>query len=284
MRFNMSRLSKTLNLLQPVTTPYELIRIGENSDGGYVLPNDLEGVTECLSFGFGGIKSFEDSLAQLGIRSHIFDNLSDSKNIIASCSELIKFHHGFLGTLRAAKIPIYRIKDAIREANISSNDIILQMDVESSEYEALLEVDIGTLKRFRIIIVEFHRLNELADSSIFLTLFERLLQKLNSEFFPVHIHGNNAVRPFLVNHLIFPGAVEVTFIRRDRLTNASVKFKTGNIRNAFDRNCNPDKKEIDIYFPVESYKSSKITRLLWYYRTGILWIRSKFRLQRAKQE
>lgn len=43
----------------------------------------------------------------------------------------------------------------------SNNDLMLQMDIEGSEYEVLLDLDDDLLRRFRIMVIEFHDLDEL---------------------------------------------------------------------------------------------------------------------------
>ena len=46
---NKTDLSSFLNDLRVYQT--ELVRLGGNNDGGYLLPNDLEGITACFSPG-----------------------------------------------------------------------------------------------------------------------------------------------------------------------------------------------------------------------------------------
>ena len=59
--------------LRPVKTKYDLIRIGGNNDGGYLLPNDLSGIATCFSPGVDITASFEKDLLSRGIWSHLAD-------------------------------------------------------------------------------------------------------------------------------------------------------------------------------------------------------------------
>ena len=67
-----------INAMIPKPSPCELIRIGGNSDGAYLVPDDLEGVQACFSPGVCNFKKFEDELAtRFGIKSYMCDFSSD---------------------------------------------------------------------------------------------------------------------------------------------------------------------------------------------------------------
>ena len=48
--------------MKPKASPFGLIRIGGNSDGAYLVPDDLQGISCCFSPGVSDRKSFEDEL------------------------------------------------------------------------------------------------------------------------------------------------------------------------------------------------------------------------------
>ena len=56
------RIGDLVKRLRPVTTEHELIRIGADADGGYLVPNDLSGLTACFSPGVDDIASFEQHM------------------------------------------------------------------------------------------------------------------------------------------------------------------------------------------------------------------------------
>jgi hypothetical protein len=60
---NKEELLEIIQKLQPVETGHELIRIGCLNDGGYLIPNDLDGISVCISPGTAGEFSFERHLA-----------------------------------------------------------------------------------------------------------------------------------------------------------------------------------------------------------------------------
>jgi hypothetical protein len=61
------------HLIRPVATNIPLIRIGADEDGGYLIPDDLTGISACYSPGVDQIASFETALLEHGIPSHLAD-------------------------------------------------------------------------------------------------------------------------------------------------------------------------------------------------------------------
>ncbi len=48
-----------INKLRPISCDKTLIRLGPKGDGGYLVPDDLEGIVACFSPGVGSISKFE---------------------------------------------------------------------------------------------------------------------------------------------------------------------------------------------------------------------------------
>ena len=59
--------------LRPHDVGLELIRVGGGHDGGYLVPDDLEGISACFSPGVDTTSSFEEELLQRGIPSLLAD-------------------------------------------------------------------------------------------------------------------------------------------------------------------------------------------------------------------
>ena len=68
-----ARLRALIEKLSPVTCGKELIRLGDDGDGGYLLPDDLGGIAACFSPGVGYSSKFEIDVAARGIRVHMAD-------------------------------------------------------------------------------------------------------------------------------------------------------------------------------------------------------------------
>ena len=59
--------------LRPMDCGIELVRLGGAGDGGYLVPNDLDGIAYCFSPGVDKISNFENDLANRGINSFLAD-------------------------------------------------------------------------------------------------------------------------------------------------------------------------------------------------------------------
>jgi hypothetical protein len=90
---------------------------------------------------------------------------------------------------------------------------ILQMDIESSEYSAILSMSIHNMLKFKYIIVEFHDLNHLKNSigyNIIYSTFTKILAHYNI----VHIHPNNSSLPVSIYEYQVPPVMEFTFMNK----------------------------------------------------------------------
>ncbi len=79
-RINPHEAKETFDILRPKMSPFPLVRIGGAGDGAYLLPDDLAGISGCLSPGVNNYKPFEDELSvKYGIRSDLFDASSSEE-------------------------------------------------------------------------------------------------------------------------------------------------------------------------------------------------------------
>ncbi len=83
--------------LRPLDCGKELIRIGGEGDGGYLVPNDLEGIEYCFSPGVSTTSDFENTLADLHIKSFLADYSVASPPVVRP--EMV-FDKKFLGVCR----------------------------------------------------------------------------------------------------------------------------------------------------------------------------------------
>jgi len=68
-----SELDEFLLRVRSKVTSFDLIRIGEDSDGGYLLSDDFEGIDAYFSPGVSVETHFESALSSKGIMSHLAD-------------------------------------------------------------------------------------------------------------------------------------------------------------------------------------------------------------------
>ena len=197
--------------LRPQECGMELIRIGTDGDGGYLIPDDLEGIKYCFSPGVSTKSDFENQLADRGIRSFLADYSVDYPSINRP---EFTFDKKFLG---AADRREFFTLGTWKDKHLAGyeGDLILQMDIEGFEYQVLLNASEDLLKQFRIVVIEFHFLNRIFDRFTF-GIISSCFDKLLEHFHLVHIHPNNCCGCLKKGNIEIPGVIECTFIRKDR--------------------------------------------------------------------
>lgn len=197
--------------LRPVHTGHSLIRLGPVGDGGYLVPNDLTGIEACFSPGVGLVSGFDSDCAARGMQVFMADASVDGPTISSDSFHFVKAH---LGSGTEGTITTDRwVADSIPN---STADLLLQMDIEGAEFEALTHTSDQALERFRIIVVEFHEFHRLAERDFFdraALVFDKLLRK----HICVHVHPNNCCGNAEVAGVHLPYIAEFTFLRRDRV-------------------------------------------------------------------
>jgi len=211
-RTRLDELQNLLRLLRPYDAGIELIRLGPDGDGGYLLPNDLEGIRYAFSPGVSTESGFEADLASRGLQVFLADFSVDQP---AQLSASFEFDKKFIGCLSD---DTFLTMDEWKRSKIPNDDgdLLLQMDIEGAEFEALYSTSPELLSQFRIMVIEFHYLQELLNKPFFV-LISRLFEKLLRTHSVVHIHPNNCCGSVKSRGLEIPRIAEITFLRNDRL-------------------------------------------------------------------
>jgi FkbM family methyltransferase len=204
-----------IDLLIPKACSHELIRIGGHGDGAYLVPNDLESIDACFSPGVSDLTKFEQELAdRFSIHSYMCDASTSEDRL-----HLDKTYHHFipfwLGSYDGENTLTLDSWVANSE-HAESRDLLLQMDVEGSEFASLIAASDSTLSRFRIAVIEFHWLWKIQSSRFLNTRFLPTLQKLSKHFDCVHAHGNNCCGTTSIAGFNVPNVIELTYLRKDR--------------------------------------------------------------------
>jgi hypothetical protein len=223
-RINPQEAKEAFDILRPKMSPLPLVRIGGSDDGAYLLPDDLAGISGCLSPGVNNFKPFEDELStKYGIRSDLFDASSSEEQF---STPLIKgmqtFEPKWLSIIPDNNS--ITINQWLASKPPEERDFLLQMDIEGAEYKILRSTTDEDLSRFRILVIEFHSVfATFTRPSIFYQVMQPLLNKLNLQFVCVHVHPNNNLGTYVPPVLQYqiPALLEVTFLRRDRFLNGA---------------------------------------------------------------
>lgn len=229
------RIQALIDRLKPVTTRHSLIRIGADADGGYLIPDDLQGISVCFSPGVGPIASFEmDLKRRFGIGSHLSDySVEAPPNGFSPLS----FQKKFIGAFESDQ---FTTMDHWMDAQATEGDLLLQMDIEGGEYPAILALSERNLKRFRIIVAEFHHVEQWSDPAFF-DIVEAVFTKLLAHHHAVHIHPNNHGGEVNMGGIEAPRVFEIAFLRRDRSPPTGFQ-KT--FPHSLDRPCDPNRPEL----------------------------------------
>ena len=209
-------------MLRPLNTGKKLIRVGSKADGGYLVPDDFDGIKACFSAGVADDSTLELDMARRGIKCFLADYSVDRA---ATENALFKFRKKFISNKKDPSC--ISMQDWITESHSpcsSSLDSILSIDIEGSEIELFLTNDMSIFKGFRFIVMELHFLERIAHKP-FYDLYFLTLQKLLSDFTVCHLHPNNCSKPVKRFGITIPPTLEITLINNNRIAKEVLPVK-----------------------------------------------------------
>ena len=202
-------LSSLLKLYDPKGKKF--IRLGNQFDGGYVIVDTLECLDSVLSLGVGTDISFEVDLSKHVKRIDFYDYSVEHLPVEIANSTFFK-----LGVSGTSQPGFVSLEEAVSSFRIEDN-ILLKMDIESSEWDVLIHAPKGQLLRFHQIVVEFHGLLEISSEQKGNQILASL-QKINETHKLVHLHVNNYEPVIIVAGVPIPNVLEATYLRADQDT------------------------------------------------------------------
>lgn len=224
----------SLSWLAPIEVE-NLIRVGGESDGGYVLPQELlRNADVLISMGLGYDWQFEKDARLLNpkLRVQVYDHTVSEKLYARQyIAEIAAF---LTGKVTAAKVKrrLQRLRDYrtffgkeathLRErihdpqdsqsediptvfARVGEGCVFVKMDIEGAEYRVLEDV-VSYADQILGMAIEFH------DTGPLRLVFERVMQIVRNRFEIVHVHANNFTPTYRDG---FPEAIEITVARKD---------------------------------------------------------------------
>jgi hypothetical protein len=217
-----------------IDSGYELVRIGNNSDGGYLVPKVLNKINYCFSAGVGYNTSFEDDLLNYDIKSFLLDGTVNYKGP----HNFIKKNLGHLNDINTTTL-----KKWINSKNLKrTSKLMLKLDIEGSEVEVISQVENNILNKFNIIIIEFHHFKDLT-SEIGINIYSHIFDKILRNHLIVHMHSNNSNYQLINNKKITYG-IEFTFINK-KIIKKKAKIKHS-LPHILDRKCEEKMSEVKI--------------------------------------
>ena len=200
---------KTINIFSPIeVNGIKKIRIGKNSDGGYILLDDFQNIKIAYSFGINNDVSFDQALADKNIDIFMYDHTISNLPYNNP-----KFHWQKIGLSGEKKMDNNKKNlNQLIEENGHSNEknMILKIDIESDEWDVFQAISSNILKQFKFIIGEFHLNNE--NKFIQLEIIKKL--KMTHQIF--HLHCNNCLNDIIYfeGYYICP-VLEISFIQNE---------------------------------------------------------------------
>jgi len=150
---------QAIRMMRPHDADIPLIRMGPDSDGGYLVPDDLDGIKACFSPGVGRQYGFELDCLRKGMEVYMADgsvpqpdDLPDGMHFLPRyLMTKVEFSDVHLTDYRKGSITL---KSWVSESGLEEQDeLMLQMDVEGFEYDILLAQSDTFRKRFRVMVV-----------------------------------------------------------------------------------------------------------------------------------
>ena len=238
---------------------YDLLRLGKNNDGGYlVCKNNIE-QSDCLvSFGISNDFSFEKQFKKFNsVKIFAYDPtvtnnffLKEFIMLFLKCNfiSLFKSIKNFFdfkkffnmndnklflkkigkgGSVYLEHIPFNEIIKSCEE----NKNIFFKIDIEGSEYRILNDL-IKFMDRIEGLTIEFH------DVDINMDKVLNFINKFNLKL--IHIHANSWSTHGLND---IPSSIELSFSKKPILLNNNITFP-----HNLDQKNNPDADEIDLVF------------------------------------
>jgi hypothetical protein len=200
-----------IQMIRPRKSTFAKLRVGSLGDGGYVVPDDLAGISHVLSIGVGNEVSFDLHFAKLGIPVIQYDPSVEGPPLPHPQFSFHRLawqeHDDDRGLCLASMLERHELTQ--------SNNLILKFDVEGAEWAAIRSVGPDTLKHFRLVTCELHGLQRLFDAP-FLAQARYLVQALTAHHTVVHLHANNCCGISLIDGVPVPAVIEITLLRNDR--------------------------------------------------------------------
>ncbi|WP_286910430.1 FkbM family methyltransferase [Roseovarius sp.] len=193
--------------------PMNLIRIGGDGDGGYLLPDLREDISHCFSPGISDIATFEEEIAT----SHGINSFMADASVTAPPTDNPHFHFQkkFLGSRDSGVLMTLK---TWMETSVDPDDdsLLLQMDIEGAEYDVLTLESAETLRRFNCMVIEFHGVQEIFHANFF-RVFSAIFDKIFQNFSICHLHPNNYYGTIINHGIATPQIMEITFVRNDMI-------------------------------------------------------------------
>ena len=192
---------------------YDVVRVGKNNDGGYLMLDDFSDDMRAYSFGICDDMSWDKWISQRsGMTVFMYDHTI--QHAPENCA-LCPFKKIGIGVTDDSTHSLYSLKTILKQnEDLENNNLILKMDIEGAEWDIIDSWEVEDLSHFRQISLEFHGLTNISNSQQII----RCLKKISCSHNPIWIHGNNYVPAEECDGMVIPISLEVTYARINSYT------------------------------------------------------------------
>ena len=186
------------------------ILVGGKKSTGYVMLDDFDNIKIAYSFGIGSEDwhiSFDNELANKNIDVYMYDHTIDKLPY-----ENARFHFHKIGLSGKNKYStnLKSLEEILEEnGHLNEENMILKIDIEYSEWEALRDFKPELLKKFKFIILELHFFSNNFE------LFTQVLSKLNKYHQIFYVHCVNCDIVIQVKDMRICRALEVSYVVKE---------------------------------------------------------------------
>jgi hypothetical protein len=207
------RIQHLSRLLQPIHVDLNLVRVGINGDGGYVISTPKR-ESLVLSLGVGNEISADIQLIEVyGSEIYAFDPFVPRPNV--KYTQFNFFQIGCRNDFRNKENLEFKTLEEILKMLPRIPDLAF-IDIEGDEWK--IGQKISLLSSVSQIVIEFHNLQRLVDNE-FYTEVVTLLDTILKSHIPIHVHANNSGPTVPVGGASWPGIMEVTFFKKHLIPN-----------------------------------------------------------------
>ncbi len=192
-------------------TGYEKRRVGNDSDGGYVMIDNFAGIDCAYSLGIFNEVGWDLEMADRRIPVLQYD---DSVKASPCTHELFTFHRQRIVAPPTRGEGQETLEGIMTKHQHQSKKLILKMDIEESEWNVLDATSVDSLAQFDQILVEFHGFSRIIEQP-FREVAKRVLDKLNLNHAPIHVHANNCSRIYNLPNFYFSNIIEVSYVKKE---------------------------------------------------------------------
>jgi hypothetical protein len=219
----------------------DLVRIGQDLDGGYVMLDYKLRDTIAYNFGISNEVSWDRDM--LFLRNVIYQYDHTISDTPLHDTDVKYFKKGIASSEQEEMVTL---SSAIfSNGHQDRNDLILNIDIEGYEYDVLRSIPPETFAQFSQIVIEYHWFSQALQDKKSLEDYIYAIQHISKTHQIIHVHGNNFSGFGVYSGIVVPDVIEATYVRK---SDHSFVKNDDYFPTTLDRPNNPNEKDIPLGF------------------------------------